>query len=358
MGLLILYVTVGLAISSLCSVLEAVLLSVTHAHVEIMKKRNQKAGFLMQELKNKVDQPLAAILTLNTISHTVSATIVGAYVQETYGNEYTAIASGILTIVILIATEIFPKTIGAHYWKRLSPFTAYVCRFLIFALYPFVLMSRSISSVLGAKKLSHVRITREEMLANVEIGETEGTLQKKETLIIKNLLKLNSVYVKDVMTPRSVLMALQKDMTVQEIMDDYTSVPFSRIPVYDKDLDNVIGMIFRYELLELYGDDKYNTKLEEIMQPIHTIHQNHSVAMTLDEFIKRREHMFLAVDDYGSTMGLVTLEDAIETLLGVEIMDETDDVEDMRKFALERWEKRKAELQIHQKRLSKKPTDP
>jgi len=180
-------------------------------------------------------------------------------------------------------------------------------------------------------------------------------LHKKETLIIKNLLKLNSIYVKEVMTPRSVFVALQKDMTISEVMSEFKTIPFSRIPLYDKDLDNIIGMIFRYEFLELYGDDQHDSKLEEIMHPIHTIHQNHSISMTLDEFIKRREHMFLAVDDYGSTRGLVTLEDAIETLLGVEIMDESDDVEDMRKLALERWEKRKSDLEEHKKRLSKTP---
>jgi CBS domain containing-hemolysin-like protein len=320
-----------------------------------MKKRKQKSGFIMHDLKTRVNQPLSAILTLNTLAHTASATLVGAQVHNIYGDEYTAIASGILTVVILIFTEILPKTIGSHYWKSLAPVTAYACRFLVSALYPFVLMSKSIAQVLGAKKAPGVRITREEMLANVEIGETEGILHKKETLIIKNLLKLNSIYVKEVMTPRSVLVALQKDMTIQQVMEEFKTIPFSRIPIYDHDLDNIIGMIFRYEFLELYGDDKQDSKLEEIMHPIHTIHQNHSISMTLDEFIKRREHMFLAVDDYGSTMGLVTLEDAIETLLGVEIMDETDDVEDMRKLALERWEKRKADLLDKKTRLSKTP---
>lgn len=355
MGLLILYVLLALTLSFFCSILEAVLLSVTHAHVEIMKKRKQKSGFIMHELKNKIDQPLAAILTLNTVAHTAGATLVGAQVHTLYGDEYTAVASGILTLFILIFTEILPKTIGAHYWKHLTPATAYASKFLIKILYPFVLMSKSISQVLGAKRLPLVRMTREEMLANVEIGETEGTLHKKETLIIKNLLKLNSIYVKEVMTPRSVLVALQKDMTIAQVMEEFKTIPFSRIPIYDQNLDNVIGMIFRYEFLELYGDDKQDSKLEEIIHPIHSIHQNHSISMTLDEFIKRREHMFLAVDDYGSTMGLVTLEDAIETLLGVEIMDETDDVEDMRKLALERWEKRKADLLDKKNRLSKTP---
>jgi CBS domain containing-hemolysin-like protein len=353
MGLLILYIIFALALSFFCSILESVLLSVTHAHVEIMKKRKLKSGFIMAELKNNVGQPLSAILTLNTLALTGGATLIGAQVNTLYGDQYTAIASGILTIFILIFSEILPKTIGAHYWKSLTPITAYVSKFLIAALYPFVLMSKSISQVLGAKRT--VRITREEMLANVEIGETEGILHKKETLIIKNLLKLNSIYVKEVMTPRSVLVALQKDMTISQVMEEFKTIPFSRIPIYDNDLDNVIGMVFRYEFLELWGDDKQDAKLSEIMHPIHTIHQNHSISMTLDEFIKRREHMFLAVDDYGSTMGLVTLEDAIETLLGVEIMDETDDVEDMRKLALERWEKRKAELLDKKSRLSKLP---
>jgi CBS domain containing-hemolysin-like protein len=354
MTLVITVLTLSLGTSFLCSLLEAVLLSSTHAHVEIMKKKGSSAGLLLEQLKNKIDQPLAAILTLNTISHTSSASVVGAYVQTKHGDTYTAIASAILTIVILVFTEIIPKTIGAHYWKKLGSFTAYTCKILIFILYPFVIMSKSIAKVLGAKKQITTRITREEMLANVEIGETEGILQKKETLIIKNLLKLNSIYVRDIMTPRSVLVVFQKDMTLKQVMDEYKEVPFSRIPIFDADLDNIIGMIFRFEFLEHYAEDKHELKLHEMSHPIHTIHQNQSIAATLDEFIKRREHLFLVLDDYGSTMGIVTLEDAIETLLGVEIMDETDDVEDMRKLAMERWEKKKADLQKHQELLHKK----
>ncbi len=197
-------------------------------------------------------------------------------------------------------------------------------------------------------------LTREEMLAHVEIGETEGVLQKKETLIIKNLLRLNSIYVKDIMTPRSVLVTLSKDRTIQDVVDEYKSVPFSRIPIYEKDIDHVVGMVFRFEFLEHFGNDQMNMKLGDFAHPIHTIHQNQSVALTIDEFIKRREHMFLAVDDYGTTMGIVTLEDTIETLLGVEIMDETDDIADMRKFALERWEKKQLEIEQHKKILHKK----
>jgi CBS domain containing-hemolysin-like protein len=340
-------------ISFMSSVLEAVILSVTHAHVEVLKKKKPKAGAILQDFKTRIDKPIAAILTLNTISHTAGSTIIGALVLKLYGDGYVAISSAILTLVILIFAEIIPKTIGARYWKQLAPISAYSIKVLVFFMYPFVVLSNRISRMVGAQNRA-VRITREEMLANVEMGETEGILQKKETLIIKNLLKLNSIFVKDVMTPRSVLMAYQKDQTINEIMDEYKSVPFSRVPIYDKDLDNIVGMIFRYEFLELYGKDQGHIKLEEFMHPIHTVHQNNSIAMTLDEFIKRREHMFLAVDDYGGTMGIVTLEDAVETLLGVEIMDETDDVEDMRKLALERWEKRKSDLQKHQKVLSKK----
>lgn len=354
MTLFFVYITLALAASFLCSILEAIMLTVTHAHIEILKKRKVAAGFILEKLKDKIDQPLAAILTLNTISHTAAATIVGAEVHKRHGDEYTAVASAILTIIILVFTEIVPKTIGSYYWKTLSVPCAYICNLLVKILYPFVLMSKSISRIFGAKHSNQQRITREEMLAHVEIGETEGILQKKETLIIKNLLRLNSIYVKDIMTPRSVLVAFPKDQTIQEVINEYKSVPFSRIPIFEKDIDHVIGMIFRFEFLEHFGNDQMTMKLEEFSHPIHTIHQNQSVALTLDEFIKRREHMFLAVDDYGTTMGIVTLEDTVETLLGVEIMDETDDVADMRKFALERWEKRQLEIEQHKKVLHKK----
>jgi len=352
MSLLILAAILVVSVSFTSSILESTLLSVTHAHVEVLKKRKPKAGLILSDLKANIDRPITAVLTLNTIANTMGSTIIGALVLKLYGDTYVGVSSAILTLVILIFAEIIPKTIGARYWKTLAPFAAYTIQFLIVLVYPFVYASTHISNIIGVQRTS--RITREEMLASVEMGETEGVLQKKETLVIKNLLKLNSIFVKDVMTPRSVLMVLQKDQTIQEVMSEFKSVPFSRIPVYDKDLDNIVGMVFRYEFLERYGKDQYNVKLEEFMHPIHTIHQNTSIALSLDEFIKRREHMFLAIDDYGSTMGIVTMEDAIETLLGVEIMDETDDIEDMRKLALERWEKRKAELQKHHQNLSKK----
>lgn len=351
MTLLVLYILIVTTVSFICSATEAVILSVTHAHIEILKKKRSKTAAMLNDLKVNIDQTLAAILTMNTISNTAGSTLIGAQVLKLYGDSGLAYFSVIFTVIILVFSEILPKTLGASYWKNLAPFAAYASRLLIIITYPFVIMTKGVSKIAGAKNEHATRITREEMLANAEIGETEGILHKKETLIIRNLLRLNSIYVKDIMTPRSVLVSFSKDDTIQKVMDEYKSVPFSRIPIFEKDIDHVVGMIFRFEFLERWGGDFLDMRLEEFSHPVHTIHQNQSVAVTIDEFIKRREHMFIAIDDYGTTMGLVTLEDAIETLLGVEIMDETDDIADMRKFAQDRWEKRQLEIQ----RLTKKP---
>lgn len=328
--------------SFVCSLTEAVILSVTHAHIEILKRNNSRAGTILSNLKNKIDRPLAAVLTLNTISNTLGGAAVGTQVFKVYGEESVAVATAILTVAILIFAEIIPKTIGARYWKKLSPFVAYLIRWMIVITYPFVLLSSFVSRRLGHVKMN--RVTREEMIVHADIGETEGTLLKKETAIIKNVLRLNNISVKDIMTPRSVMMSYSQNTKINDFIVENKEMPFSRIPIYDQDLDHITGMVLLYEIMECYSKDEGHKLLSELCHPIQTINYNQPVSTCLDDFIKQQEHLFLCVDDYGSTTGIVTLEDAVETLLGVEIVDEFDNVEDMRKLALERWEKRKREL--------------
>lgn len=328
-----------LIVSFLCSLLEATLLSITPAFVNMENKINPRTGRLMLHLKDNVDRPLSAILTLNTISHTAGSTAIGALVYEQYGNAAITIFSVVLTLSVLIFAEIIPKMLGASYWKSIAPFAIYIIQAIIFILYPIVWLSEFLSHAL--KKPEEPEVTREEVIATAEIGADEGSLHSTESKIIKNLLMLNNIYVSDIMTPRSVMFALDGTMTVEEVFDKYRPIRFSRIPVYEGSLDNIVGLAFRYKIHETLSSDRHDVKMKELVRPIQTLPERMTVGSALDFFIKKKEHLALAVDEYGVITGLVTLEDAVETLLGVEIVDELDSVADMRQFALEQWQLRK-----------------
>lgn len=339
MNTLILYFLLALVISFICSLIEAVILSVSLNHISIMKKNGSKAAVILEKQKININRPLAAILTLNTIAHTVGAAGVGAVTLKYYGNEWVAIASGILTLAILIFSEIIPKTLGAVYCKKLTGFTAYTIQFLTYAALPFVYLSEGFAKLFKSNG-DHIGVTREEMIAMAERGEDEGTIKEQESDVIENLLRLRDVAAEAVLTPRSVVFALQKDETVKDVVDKYSPIAFSRIPIYDDNLDNVIGFVLRYNLVQKQAMDDFDSRMEEIMEPISTILETTSVATILDEFVKSHQQIFMVEDEFGTTVGLITLEDAIETLLGVEIVDEHDSVIDMRKLAIERRQKR------------------
>lgn len=339
MSLLFLYLFLAVFVSFMCSLLEAVILSVTPSFLETEVKEGKKYATILKGLKEGVDRPLAAILTLNTIAHTVGAAGVGSEVNKIYGDNYVAIASAVLTFVVLIFSEIIPKTLGASNWKKFAPMAAYTIRAMIWTLYPLVFMMEKISELVGGK--DKATFSREEMIATAEIGVDHGALKKKESNIIKNLLMLDNIYVYDIMTPRSVLMALPAEMTIEEVIEQHKPIRYSRIPVYKENMDDIQGVVHRYQILEASSNDDDKVKLSELVKGIHTVPEDISVAACLDQLIHRNDHIFLVVDDYGSTMGIVTLEDAIETLLGVEIIDEFDSVADLRAYALDQWKKRK-----------------
>lgn len=322
--------------------MEAVILSVSPAYVAVAVEKKRRSGLLLEHLIEKIDRPLSAILTLNTISHTLGSATIAYQVQHLYGDSMVTVASVVLTFCVLIFSEILPKSIGASHWKALAPFTAYVVQTMIFILYPFVYMSERLSRLL--RKTEDPEVTREEVIMTAELGAEEGTIRTKESNIIKNLLMLDKMFVADVMTPRSVFFALEATETVEEIANKYRPIRFSRVPVYDSNLDNIIGMTHRYKILEALSGDQHDKKIGDLTSPISTVPERMTVSQALDFFIKEKEHLALAVDEYGIVTGLVTLEDAVETLLGVEIVDEFDSVEDMRKFALEQWQVRKQKL--------------
>tara|TARA_B100001758_G_scaffold42716_1_gene33799 strand:+ start:80 stop:1111 length:1032 start_codon:yes stop_codon:yes gene_type:complete len=334
MTVLLTYFLTALLVSFLCSLLESVLLSLSIAHVSVIEKEGGSSGKLMAELKENINKPLAAILTVNTIANTIGAAGVGAQTLLIFGNEWVAISSGILTLCILIFSEIIPKTIGAIYSKSLVPFTAYTIRVLMFIAWPFVILSETMSQFIHkGENGGESKASREELLAMAEISEDEGSIDEQEGDIIENLMKLDDMPVEDIMTPRSVIFALKEGDTVGTVVEEHSPIAFSRIPIYEKDLDNIVGIVNRYDLVNKQAEDKFNVIMNQIMKPIESVLEKSSVSDVLDLFVKRRQQMFLVKDEFGTTTGLITLEDAIETLLGVEIVDEHDHVVDMRKLA-------------------------
>jgi CBS domain containing-hemolysin-like protein len=333
MTALILYFALALGVSFICSLLEAVTLSLTYSYIAALGVKSPRSSSLLKQIKSRIDRALSAILTLNTIANTIGAVGVGAQVVKLWGDAYLGVASAALTLMILVLSEIIPKTLGAVHWRRLAPTAAYGIFGLIWLLkYPInflEIVSRPLVPK-GRRRL----FSREEMMASVQMGIKEGVLWDQEGRVIQNMLYLNTLRVKDILTPRTVVLALPKRKTIAEVVDEQSPLRFSRIPVYDKDVDDVIGVIHRHSLMQLLSDGKGNKRLGSIAVPIHAVPNTKSVASTLEEFINRKEHIFLVVDEYGGTAGIVTLEDAIETLLGAEIVDEFDRVQDMRKLAL------------------------
>ena len=334
MTLLLAYFFLALFLSFLCSLLEAVLLSTPASYSSILAKQNSTHGERLERFKDNINRPLAAILTVNTIANTIGAVGVGAKTQLIYGNEWVTIASGILTLSILIFSEIIPKTIGAVYNKSLAAFAAISIKVLMFIAWPFVIISETISKYIHNDQTNPtMKASREELLAMAEISEDEGSIDEQEGDIIENLMKLDDMKVEEIMTPRSVMFALQEKETVGSVIEKHSPIAFSRIPVFNKDLDNITGIVNRYTLVDKQGQDDFNVKMNQMMKSIHSINETTSVADALDLFVRRRQQMFIVTEEFGTTTGLITLEDAIETLLGVEIVDEHDNVVDMRKLA-------------------------
>jgi len=329
MTLLLAYFFLALVLSFLCSLLEAVLLSTPSSYASILSKQNVQDGARLERFKENINRPLAAILTLNTFAHTLGAAGVGAQTLELYGEGSVALASGILTLLILIFSEIIPKTIGSVYWRSLIGTTTMIIEVLIFFTYPLVLLAEFISNFGNGE----ATVTREEVIAMAEMGEDEGVLEEQETDIIENTLKLKDVKAKDIMTPRSVIFALNSDLTVGQVLEEHDTLDFTRIPIYSTDLDAIDGMVNRYEIINRKADDQFSTRMHEISQEVPIVNENDSIDKVLGLFIKNRDHMALVNNDSKVLTGLITLEDAIETILGQEIVDEHDSVVDMRDLA-------------------------
>lgn len=340
MTLLILYLFIAIFFSFLCSILEAVLLSVTPSYVGAKRKEGLSYAADLEKLKNDIDRPLAAILTLNTFAHTIGAAGVGAQAQAIWGDEYLSIVSAVLTIIILIFSEIIPKTLGATFWRQLArPSTATV-KVLVVVLYPFVWISQIITKVIKGKNHQPGKVTRADFSAMAEISSKEGALHDGEYQYIRNILQFRQVKVQDIMTPRNVMTAFPENMPLNEVAQKFTEKSFSRIPVYQSTVDNVTGMVFKDEVLKKLADDEHHLTLRDLRRDVLRIQEEQSVTELFGAFTKSKEHLAIALEEHGGTAGVVTMEDVIETLLGMEIVDEMDTVEDMRAYAHEKTQTR------------------
>ena len=355
MTVLLIYATVSIFFSFLCSILEAVLLSVTPTFINVKKKEGKAFATELEELKKDVDKPLIAILTLNTIAHTVGAILVGVqaeqlpYKFEVLGINMVGIVSTIMTILILVVSEIIPKTIGATYWKQLTNFTAKALKVLIFPLkWTGILWVLQLTTKLIGSKGAHGEsvLSREDFSAMADIAKEEGVFQESESKIIKNLLSFKEVEVKDIMTPRTVLKTANEVQTIKAFFDEHNNLRFSRIPLYSGTTDNIKTYFLKDQLLEAIIKGKGEEPLKTIGRPITITKRDLPIPELFEKLIQSREHIALVVDEYGSVSGLVTQEDAIETLLGLEIMDESDSVADLQQLARQSWERRAKRLGI------------
>jgi len=324
--------------------LEASLLSITPSFIAAKVNEDKSYGKTLKRFKDEVDLPLAAILTLNTFAHTIGAAGVGAQAQEVWGNEYLSVTSGVLTLLILIFSEIIPKTIGASYWKKLAPFTAKTLLILIYSpLYPIIILSKFITKILNKNKGSDV-LSRAEFQAMAEIGVKEGIFEKEESKILLNLMKFNYIVVKSIMTPRTVVLAASEEMTIEDFFESTEKIRVSRIPIYKENIDNVTGYVLKDDLMEYMIDKRSEIKLKSLTRNLMVVNEKMPIIRLFYKFIQEKEHIAMVVGEYGEMSGIVSMEDVIETLLGAEIMDELDNVEDMQKQAMLIWEKRARRL--------------
>jgi len=333
LDLLILYFSLAVGISFLCSVLEAVLLSVNMSYVAVLEKERPTVGRLLRLHKENINKSIASILILNTIAHTLGAAAVGAQASILFGNDAVVIISIIMTFAILFLSEIIPKTIGAVYWKQLAPMSAHFIRIFIWLTYPIILTTLFVTDKISKGNEDANSLTKEELLESMLISEDDGVIDEKESDVIENMLNLDNIKINEVLTPRSVVFALDESMSIQEVIDTQPNIfKFSRIPIYKDSIEEVTGIVLTKKIFQQALTDG-SVSVGSIKKSIFSINENIPVSKALDLFIAKKEHMFLVMDNYDQTDGIITLEDCVETILGVEIIDESDTTADMRELA-------------------------
>lgn len=342
MTLLIAYVLLALVTSFLCSILEASLLSLSPASIQIAKTKGRAWAVTLERLKRDIDRSLAAILTLNTVAHTMGAAGAGAQYAKLYGNGTEALFAAALTVAVLVVTEIIPKTLGARYATALAPFTARTLPLMIVGLAPLVWFSKQLTKLITFGKPAHAPQHREELLAVAHLGHQSGQLKLDETQFLKNMLQLNAITVADIMTPRSVIFSLPVTMSLAEFSGAVAEAPFSRVPVFSGSQDNIVGFVLRSEGLLENFKTLGNGGLASLVRPLPTVSSAAQVDKLFRRMVSEAHQIMLVTDDFGTAVGLVALEDVLETIFGFEIVDETDQAPDLQACARELWEQRAA----------------
>ncbi|MGB1269028.1 MAG: CNNM domain-containing protein [Flavobacteriaceae bacterium] len=350
MTLLIIYAVLSIIISFICSILEAVLLSVTPTFIRVKKKEKKAYVTHLEHMKKDVDKPLIAILTLNTVAHTVGAILVGSEAEHVFGNGGNGvfIVSAIMTVLILVASEIIPKTIGATHWKKLARVSTLILQGLIlFFKYTGVIwLLQLITKLFGKGAHGENVLSREHFSVMTEIAEEEGVFEESETKVIRNLLNFKSIFTKDIMTPRSVMKTAEENTSLKDFFDKNKDLRFSRIPIFKDNPDHISGFVLKEEVYKNLAEDKDKKHLVDLKRRLLVVDRNVAIPSLFEQLIQEKEHVALVVDEFGSVSGMVTMEDVIETLLGLEIMDESDTDSDMQQLARENWSNRAKRLGI------------
>lgn len=345
MTVLLIYLMLAIGVSFMCSILEAVLLSISVGYTEQMKQERPQVGKLITRVRDRLDESISSILILNTFAHTVGAVGVGSQAIGVFGAEWETVIAILLTLAILYFSEIIPKTLGARYWATLAPTACFIIEWLVIIAYPLVWISTRLTGLFG--KDGKGEITREELIALAYLGRKGGALGTQESLYLENILRLREFKTEQICTPRTVVHMLERNMTVAEALSDSKTRTFTRIPVYEKTVDHVVGLVIMQDLYEAKLAGKDDTTIGEVMREVQWVSEKLPVMQLLDQFIKQQTHLFLVEDAFGQPTGIVTLEDALETLLGREIVDENDPVEDMQALAKGQYRER---LRLRQRR--------
>ena len=338
MELVILYLLLALSVSFLCSVLEAVLLSTPVSFITMKEQEGARNAPLMKRLKQDIDKPISAILSLNTIAHTVGSAGVGAEAVKVFGEVYFGVISAVLTILILVLSEIIPKTIGSYYWRQLAMPSATIIRGMIFICYPLVWLSEWITKLVASKK-QPLSVSREEVSAMVSVGTQEGVFDSSESQMIQSLFKLSSKTLYEIMTPRTVAITACENMKLKEFYANQMHRIYSRIPVYDDNPNFITGFVLKQTVLEELAEDKFDMRLKDIRRPILSFNEDRLVNEVWEEMLLKKEHIAQVQDEFGCFLGIITMEDIIETVIGREIVDESDTIVDMQAYAREKWQK-------------------
>jgi len=339
MTLLIAFGTAAIAVSFLCSLLEACLLSLPRSYVELLVERGARVGTILRDMKSNIDRPLAAILTMNTVAHTVGAVGVGAQAAVVFGNRAVGVASAIMTILVLVVSEIIPKTLGAVHAKPLAAPAATIIRLMTLLCLPLIVVLEWVNRLITFRRPED-SLSRAELLATLRLGQSSGAIGRHEYRIAANLIALSTIRLADVLTPRTVVFSLPEDLTVQEAIAKHDPIRFARIPVYAGDPEQITGYVPRFAIRAAYLADEGQKPLRDLAQPVPIFPELATVGRALDTLLKNRQHILLVVDEYGGMSGIASLEDLLETLLGDEIVDETDVVADMREHARQRAARR------------------